>query len=119
MLPDIEAFVELQDVLGLIGPITIDDKEIDPELAREIMEAIQQAQSQAEDKLKEVPNTPKRVLTEKPPKSTKKVIASKENDDPKEGEHLIFLSCGESLFCCLISLLFRSQTLSTPRTRSL
>jgi len=28
-LPDIEAFVELQDVLGLIGPITIDDKEID------------------------------------------------------------------------------------------
>ena len=78
---------------------SIDDKEIDPEVAREIMEAIQQAQSQAEEKLKEVPSTPKRAPAEKPPKSTKKIIASKENDDPKEGETLISSCCG-SLYGC-------------------
>jgi len=54
------------------------------------MEAIQHAQTLAEGKLKEVPSTPKRGPAEKPPKPTKKVIASKENDDPKNGELLAF-----------------------------
>ena len=87
---------------------SIDDKEIDPEVSREIMEAIQHAQTQAEGKLKEVPSTPKRGPAEKPPKSAKKVIASKENDNPKNGKLFLLglMACVYSSFPLLADAIY-------------